>query len=164
MMPQDNRKQNKPQPSNRTESVRLPMDYFILPLCLSFQTPFYFFTVVIGSIAAITDPILPHCLELDWIDFAVRVILLVGFTGMCCCKEWAVWLTVIVQVSYTVWVIWAIIVNTMLLDPFLLLWYVYLAYEILIIAACFYALWRCSRFRKNQSRVTSSNLTEGEKV
>jgi hypothetical protein len=156
--------QDKQVPSNQTGSVRLPIDYFILPLCLSFQTPLFFFSFVVATIAAITDPINPQWLEVDWLDFVVRTILLVSFVGMCCRKEWALWLTIGVQTIYTLWVIGAIVMNFMGdPDPFLLLMYVYLIYELLIIAACFYALWQCAKFRRNNHKTPHpSPLPEGE--
>ena len=137
------------EPSGRMESVRLPLVYFILPLCLSSPTPFFFFRFVIGTIAAMTDPIRPHWPELDWMYFVVQVILTIGFIGMYCRKEWALWLTVIVHILSSLWVIMIIVANSMgEPDPFMLLLYIYLAYEILIIIACFFALWQCSRFKK----------------
>ena len=140
------------EPSGRMESVRLPVVYFILPLCLSFPTPFFLFLSVVWTIAEITDPISPQWLELDWMGFAVSVILMIdfiGFVGMCFRKEWALWLTAFVQIIRVLWDISGKNVDSMG-DPdlFLYAWYTYLAYEILTIIACFVALRQCSRFKK----------------
>jgi hypothetical protein len=150
MTESDNNQDDSKERWDRTESVRPPLDYFFLPLCLSFQTPLFFFTVVIVTIAVMTDPIRPQWWleELHWIDFVGRVVLLVGFIGMCCRKEWALWLTVVVQIIWTFWIIAALSMSEP--DPLVPLGYVCLAYDILIITACFFALWRCWQFTKNQ--------------
>ena len=133
-------------PSGLSKTERLPLEYFILPLCLSFQTPLFFFGFIIGTLAAITDPISPQWMGFDEMNFIARIILLIGFVGMCYRQEWALSLIAGVQIICTLWVITAIFQSGP--DEFFLLWCVYVTYEMLIITACFFALWQCVRFRK----------------
>ena len=140
--------------SDQSEMERPPLGYFMLPLWLSFQTPLFFFAFVVATIAAITDPINPQWLEIDVMDFVTRFILLIGFVGMCFRQEWALWLIVGVQIIYTLWIITAIFQSGP--DKFFLLMCVYLIYEILIITACFFALWQCARFQKTSIHTQST--------
>jgi hypothetical protein len=159
----NNQDDSKERGGGQTESARPPLDYFVIPLCLSFPTPIFFFGFVVGIIAAITDPVRSQWIEhVNWIDFTSRVILLVCFVGMCFRKEWALRWTIIVQSTWTMCVIAMIaeMIAVLGLDEFFLLWCAFLAYEILIITACFFALWRCRQFTKNQ-RIFPS-LSAGE--
>jgi len=121
--------------------------YFILPIGLSFPTPFFFFAIVIVTIAAMTDPICPQWLELNWVDCVGRVILLVGFVGMCCRKEWALWLTVIVQILYILW-IWGELCTSEFRKDGLFLFMMSI-YCLLVVIACLYALWQCAQLKRN---------------
>jgi len=151
MTESDNDQDSQQKPPDRMESVRLPMEYFILPLCLSWPTPFFFFGVVVGTLAMITDPVRPQWLwsELNWVDWMgviVRVILLVGFAGMCRRKEWALWLILIVQVISTLWLWLALGTPGFRKDGLFL--FAMSIYNLLIVTACILALWQCSQFKK----------------
>jgi len=137
--------------TGQTESLHLPMVNFVLPLCLSFPTPFFFFALVVGTIATMTDPIRPQWIWsefdwADWMDLIARVILLIGFVGMCRRKEWALWLTAIVQIIYTLW-IWLVLGTSGFRKDCLVLFLASI-YSLLIVGACFYVFWQCSRFKK----------------
>jgi hypothetical protein len=128
---------------------RLPMDYFILPLCLSWWVSGLYFLTPIGLLLDYFDPLNFHGVWTlaDCIQFTVNVICAVGFVGMCFRQKWALWLTAITLI---VWI--GCVVNDLMTrspDALDALWYAIIFYDSLITASCFYAIWQCSQYEKH---------------
>ena len=131
----------------QTKSVQLPVGYFVLPLFLSFWVPVAALAAICVPIAMITDPIRPQGPDGGmWIDIVYTAILFIGFVGMCCRKEWALWLTVISRLISSLMQANAIFLTGP--HKFLPVWCIFLLYDLLITTSCCYALWQCWRYRR----------------
>ena len=116
--------------------TQLPLDYFILPLLLSWMVP-------LAALGMIVVPIVDSA---ELIDVVYTIILSIGFIGMCYRRKWALWLTAISRL------IWIVIVGIVLSTPGFrqdwLFLFIMSIYGLLIVSSCFYALWQCSQFQK----------------
>jgi len=143
----DNQTDSK-EPAAQDDPIQFPLDYFILPLLLSWMVPLVTMGMIGVTIVAITDPIAlwqwPDSAE--WTDVVYTIILLIGFIGMCYRRKWALWLTAISRL------IWIVIVGIALGTPGFrqdwLFLFMMSIYGLLIVSSCFYALWQCSQFQK----------------
>jgi len=161
--------------------TRLPLKYFILPLCLSVLAPLVLLFLIvwlpIGVFIARIDPDSYQRIvgevpvpELWWwlVNIVDGIVHTIGFVGMLYRRKWALWLTAILAIVFVVWSGYEISTWN---DPIALLreyhedaleWCGNLMYYPLLAASCFFALWQCSRYEKKVgSRQEHSPPMEG---
>ena len=127
--------------------ARLPMAYFILPLCLSWTTGLF----LLSSIGGFVDNFDFSHDVWTLARWSVGIVLAIGWFGMLYRQNWALWLTTILQV-----VLIGLMINDLLIGEARVLerlLFCLIIYQTLVLASSVFALWQCSRFEKSSAAV-----------